>query len=45
MSAGKGDRPRKVVKKKYDENYDKIVWKKDKKENDKKIKNRIRYSY
>lgn len=26
MSAGKGDKPRPVIKKTYDTNYDKIVW-------------------
>lgn len=28
MSAGKGDKPRPVDKKQYDNNFEKIVWKK-----------------
>jgi hypothetical protein len=32
MSAGKGDKPRPVDKKKYDENYDAIFGKKNKEE-------------
>lgn len=31
MSAGKGDKPRPVDKKKYDQNFDKIDWSKHKK--------------
>ena len=29
MSAGKGDKPRPVDKKEYDNNYDQIVWNKE----------------
>lgn len=29
MSAGKGDKPRPVDKKQFDNNFDEIVWKKD----------------
>lgn len=48
MSAGKGDRPRPVVKKQYDANFDKIEW--GKKENTKpidikKVKGRTRYTF
>ena len=44
--AGKGDFFRPVVKKQYDDNFDKIEWK-DKKESKpiKKVNGRIRYSY
>lgn len=45
--AGKGDKYRPVKKSKYDENFDKIKWGKNKKEvKSKKIKKGIvRYSY
>ena len=36
MSAGKGDKPRPVIKKQYDANFDKIEWKK--KEESKPVK-------
>lgn len=32
MSAGKGDKPRPIVKKKFDHNFDQISWKSTKKE-------------
>lgn len=45
MSAGKGDKPRPVKKEKYNENYDKIVWKQQDNKIFKKIKGKIRYNY
>lgn len=47
MSAGKGDKPRPVDKKEYDDNYDQIVW--NKQENQKvevkRKKGKIIYKY
>ena len=37
MSAGKGDKYRRVNKKKYDDNYSQIVWKSNKKEKNESI--------
>jgi hypothetical protein len=49
MSAGKGDKPRPIDKKIYDDNYDKIKWdenKKEKKEEKKHLKGgRVRYTF
>lgn len=46
MSAGKGDRPRPVVKKQYDANFDKIEWKnKDEEKPVKKVNGRTTYRY
>ena len=46
MSAGKGDKPRPVVKKQYDENFDKIEWKKkEDKKPVKKVNGRTIYKY
>jgi hypothetical protein len=45
MSAGKGDKPRPVKKQKYNENYDKIVWKKQEKNPAKIFSGKVRYSY
>jgi hypothetical protein len=45
VSAGKGDKFRPVKKKKYNENFEKIDWKKDNKKEPKKINSKLRYSY
>lgn len=46
MSAGKGDKPRPVVKKQYDANFDKIEWKsKEDKKPVKKVNGRTIYKY
>lgn len=46
MSAGKGDKPRPVVKKQYDANFDKIEWKKkEDKKPVKKVNGRTIYRY
>jgi hypothetical protein len=47
MSAGKGDKPRPVDKKEYDNNYDQIVWNKEENEKveAKRKKCKIIYKY
>lgn len=45
MSAGKGDRPRPVIKKQYDENFDKIKWEKKEICNSKKKNGIVKYTY
>ena len=47
MSAGKGDKPRPVDKKEYDDNYDQIVWVKEENKTIevKKKKGKIIYKY
>jgi hypothetical protein len=46
MSAGKGDKPREVNKKQFDNNFDNIKWNKEEKKNPiKNKKGKITYVY
>ena len=43
--AGKGDKPRPVIKKEFDKNFDKISWSKKSSAEAKKVKNKTKYTY